>query len=79
LCNANDRLSRRVYRSFLTVAASAAAAARVWAAIAETNQQPDGSVKVPEALASLMGCDFTKNSDFLSASERSSSKRRLLL
>ena len=45
-----------------TLNGSGVATARVWAAIIETYQQPDGSVKVPEALVSLMGCDKIKNS-----------------
>jgi len=40
-----------------TINGSGIATARVWAAIVETYQQPDGSVKIPDVLAPYMGCD----------------------
>ena len=40
-----------------TLNGSGIATPRVWAAIVETYQNPDGSVSVPEALVPLMGCD----------------------
>ena len=36
---------------------SGVATPRVWAAIVETYQQPDGSVRVPDVLVPLMGCE----------------------
>ena len=40
-----------------TLNGSGIATPRVWAAIIETYQRPDGSVKVPEVLAPFMGCE----------------------
>jgi len=40
-----------------TLNGSGLATPRVWTAIVETYQQPDGSVAVPEVLRPLMGCD----------------------
>ena len=41
-----------------TLNGSGVATARVWAAVIETYQQPDGSVKVPDVLVPLMGCEM---------------------
>jgi seryl-tRNA synthetase len=41
-----------------TMNGSGIATPRVWLSIIETYQQPDGSVKVPEALVPFMGCDI---------------------
>ena len=43
-----------------TMNGSGIATPRVWAAIIETYQQPDGSIKVPEVLVPYMGCEFIK-------------------
>jgi len=40
-----------------TLNGSGIATPRVWAAVVETYQQADGSVKVPDALVPFMGCD----------------------
>ena len=39
---------------------SGMATPRVWTAIVETYQQPDGSVEVPEVLRPFMGCDYIR-------------------
>jgi len=44
-------------RTAYTMNGSGAATARVWLSIIETYQQPDGSVRIPDALIPLMGCD----------------------
>ena len=44
-------------RLAFTMNGSGIATARVWAAIVETYQQPDGSVKIPDVLVPLMGCE----------------------
>jgi len=44
-----------------TMNGSGIATPRVWLSIIETYQQPDGSVKVPEALIPFMGCDVIES------------------
>ena len=41
-----------------TMNGSAIATPRVWLAIIETYQQPDGTVKIPDVLVPLMGCEI---------------------
>ena len=43
-----------------TMNGSGMATPRVWTAIVETYQQPDGSVEVPEVLRPFMGCDYIR-------------------
>lgn len=43
-----------------TMNGSGMATPRVWAAIIETYQQPDGSIKVPDVLVTYMGCKYIK-------------------
>ena len=43
-----------------TMNGSGIATPRVWAAIIETYQQPDGSIKVPDVLVQYMGCNEIK-------------------
>lgn len=43
-----------------TMNGSGMATPRVWAAIIETYQQLDGSIKVPDVLVPYMGCEFIK-------------------
>ena len=44
-----------------TLNGSGVATPRVWAAIVETYQQPDGSVRVTEVLTPFMGCELITN------------------
>ena len=44
-------------RTAYTLNGSGVATARVWLSIIETYQQPDGSVRIPDVLQPLMGCD----------------------
>ena len=37
---------------------SGIATPRVWAAIVETYQQPNGTIKVPDVLVPYMGCKY---------------------
>ena len=41
-----------------TMNGSGMATPRVWSAIVETYQQPDGSIKVPDVLVPFMGCEY---------------------
>ena len=43
-----------------TMNGSGIATPRVWAAIIETYQQPDGTIKVPEVLVPYIGCEYIK-------------------
>ncbi len=43
-----------------TMNGSGMATPRVWAAIIETYQQPDGSIKIPDVLVPYMGCEILK-------------------
>ena len=51
----NDK-GRRMFA--YTLNGSGVAIPRVWAAITETYQQPDGSIRIPEALRPYMGCEI---------------------
>lgn len=54
ICYVNERGKRKFA---YTLNGSGVATPRLWAAIVETYQQPDGSVKVPDALVPFMGLE----------------------
>ena len=55
--NIRSRKGREKTRFVNSLNGSALAVPRMWIAVVEHFQQPDGSVKIPEPLVPYMGCE----------------------